>query len=191
VKISFPGKAGTELPAQVVSVEKDEANGIAKFTLSCENIGEDILSLGQEKAQITFHTYSGIRISAAAVHLVRLSDVLPQSAASEEDSSVSAASDSAASPGGSSAVSQAAPDSAAAAGSASAASSAAGGTEDFVSGVYVKYGSLARFRRITELYEENGYILVPDSGALGTDNEVRLYDEIIVAGSNLYDGKLL
>ena len=35
------------------------------------------------------------------------------------------------------------------------------------------------------------YILIPDNGKLGTDNEVRLYDEIIVQGTNLQDGKLL
>ena len=44
-------------------------------------------------------------------------------------------------------------------------------------GVYVKYGDLQRFRRITILYED--------------DNELRLYDEVIVEGSNLQDGKLL
>ena len=35
------------------------------------------------------------------------------------------------------------------------------------------------------------YTLIPDNGKLGTDNEVRLYDEIIVQGTNLQDGKLL
>lgn len=58
-------------------------------------------------------------------------------------------------------------------------------------GVYVKYGDLQRFRKITILYENENYILVPMDGALGTDNEVRLYDEIIVEGTNLQDGKLL
>ncbi len=33
--------------------------------------------------------------------------------------------------------------------------------------------------------------LIPPDGAIGTDNEVRLYDEIIVEGTNLQDGKLL
>lgn len=63
--------------------------------------------------------------------------------------------------------------------------------KDGAKGVYVKYGDLQRFRKITILYEDENYILVPDDGALGTDNEVRLYDEIIVEGSNLQDGKLL
>ena len=58
-------------------------------------------------------------------------------------------------------------------------------------GVYVKYGNLQRFLKITTLYENDSYILIPDNGKIGTDNEVRLYDEIIVQGTNLQDGKLL
>lgn len=58
-------------------------------------------------------------------------------------------------------------------------------------GVYVNYGGIQRFRHIETLYEDENYILVPPDGALGTANEVRLYDEIIVEGSNLQDKKLL
>lgn len=58
-------------------------------------------------------------------------------------------------------------------------------------GVYVKYGDLQRFRKIQILYEDDQYMLVPADGAVGTDNEVRLYDEIIVEGSNLQDGGLI
>lgn len=62
---------------------------------------------------------------------------------------------------------------------------------DGENGVYVKYGNLQRFRRITKLYEDENYILVPETGKLGTENEVRLYDEIIVEGNNLQDGRLM
>lgn len=62
---------------------------------------------------------------------------------------------------------------------------------DGAKGVYVKYGTLQRFRKITILYENDKYMLVPSDGALGTDNEVRLYDEVIVEGTNLQDRKLL
>ena len=58
-------------------------------------------------------------------------------------------------------------------------------------GVYVKYGNLQRFLKIATLYENDSYILIPENGKIGTDNEVRLYDEIIVQGTNLQDGKLL
>ena len=58
-------------------------------------------------------------------------------------------------------------------------------------GVYVKYGNLARWRKITVLYQDESYILVPKDGKVGTDNEVRLFDEIIVEGTDLKDGKIL
>lgn len=58
-------------------------------------------------------------------------------------------------------------------------------------GVYVKYGDLQRFRKITILYEDDNYMLVPADGGIGKDSEVRLYDEIIVEGSNLQDGGLI
>ena len=58
-------------------------------------------------------------------------------------------------------------------------------------GVYVKYGNLARWRRITVLYQNEEYILVPEGGKVGTENEVRLFDEVIVEGSDLRDGKML
>ena len=58
-------------------------------------------------------------------------------------------------------------------------------------GVYVKYGNLQRFRKITIVYEDENYMLVPYGGEVDTDNEVRLYDEIIVEGFNLQDGELI
>lgn len=58
-------------------------------------------------------------------------------------------------------------------------------------GVYVKYGNLARWRKIQVLYQNDKYILVPEGGKKGTENEVRLFDEIIVEGTDLKDGKLL
>ena len=186
VQLSFPGKAETKLPATVVSVEKDEQNGIAKFVLQCEYVGTDILKLSQETAQIDFASYNGLRISSSAVHLVW-----------QEPSASSTAASSASSQAGS----------AASVPSSAAASSASDGTShlldaiasspaqggEYVAGVYVKYGNLARFRRITVLYEDkaSGYILVPLNGAMGTGDEVRMYDEVIVSGSDLYDGKLL
>lgn len=58
-------------------------------------------------------------------------------------------------------------------------------------GVYVKYGDLQRFRKIQILYEDENYMLVPSDGAVGADSEIRLYDEVIVEGSNLQDGGLI
>ena len=132
VQISVPGKQDTPLDAEVLSVETDEDSGLAKIVIECGTINPEVLTLGQEEAQIDLQTYSGIRISRSALHIV-----------------------------------------------------------DGHNGVYVAAGNLQRFRKITILYEDEDYILVPDDGAVGTDNEVRLYDEVIVAGTDLQDGKLM
>ncbi len=69
--------------------------------------------------------------------------------------------------------------------------------ENYIPGVYVKYGNLARFCKIDPVDEEHplitegDYILVLPSGTANSVSQVRLYDEIIVSGQNLYDGKLL
>ena len=132
VKISVPGKQNTPLAATLVEVTPDEASGVAKLVFECQTINAEILSFGQETAQIDIKTYEGIRINKEALHIV-----------------------------------------------------------DGARGVYVKYGNLQRFLKITTLYEDDSYILIPGNGAIGTDNEVRLYDEVIVQGTNLQDGKLL
>ena len=69
--------------------------------------------------------------------------------------------------------------------------------ENYIPGVYVKLGNIARFRRIDPvdadhpLITDGDYILVLPEGTDGSVSKVKLYDEIIVSGQNLYDGKLL
>ncbi|MGN0707153.1 MAG: HlyD family efflux transporter periplasmic adaptor subunit [Faecalibacterium sp.] len=76
-------------------------------------------------------------------------------------------------------------------------SEAEGQGENYIPGVYVKFGNLARFCRIDPvdrdhpLITDGDYVLITPSGTSGSVSQVRLYDEIIVSGQNLYDGKLL
>lgn len=132
VRISVPGKQDEPLDANVLSVETDEDNGVAKIVLECGSINANVLTLGREDAQIDLHTYTGIRIDSRALHIV-----------------------------------------------------------DGANGVYVKVGNLQRFRKIDILYQNEEYILVPEDGKVGSDNEVRLYDEVIVEGTSLQDGRLM
>lgn len=190
VQISFPGKAETAREATVVSVETDSESGLAKFVLSCTYLDADILQLGQENAQIDFETYTGLRVSADAIHLVREDQLLSSRSSATSTSSSAAASASASQAGADAAA-------ASAASADSTAASAAAGEEaansEYVTGVFVKYGNIARFRRAEILYEspDSGYVLIAPGGSVGTDNEVRLYDEVIISGMELYDGKLL
>ena len=76
-------------------------------------------------------------------------------------------------------------------------SEAEGQGENYIPGVYVKYGNLARFCKIDPVDDQHpqvldgDYLIVLPSGTAGSISQVRLYDEIIVSGQNLYDGKLL
>ena len=60
-------------------------------------------------------------------------------------------------------------------------------TVDGQTGVYVKLGNIVRFRRIDIGYSDDSMILatVPD----GESGYLKQYDEIIIEGTDLYDGK--
>lgn len=60
-------------------------------------------------------------------------------------------------------------------------------------GVYIKYGNVVEFKQIDPIFENEEYVIVPAKTKIGTDenNEVLLYDEIIISGKDLYEGKLL
>ncbi len=60
---------------------------------------------------------------------------------------------------------------------------------DETMGVYVNFSNLVQFKRITPIFEDENYVVVPLDNT--RDNQVKLHDSIIVKGRNLYDGKYL
>lgn len=56
-------------------------------------------------------------------------------------------------------------------------------------GVYVKFSKLVQFKKVKPVYQDANYAILPLNG--DADNQVELYDDIIVKGVNLYDGKYL
>ena len=56
-------------------------------------------------------------------------------------------------------------------------------------GVYVKFSKLVIFKKVNPVYQDENYVILPLTVEAG--NEVELYDDIIVKGVNLYDGKYL
>lgn len=66
-----------------------------------------------------------------------------------------------------------------------------------IEGVYVKYGDRLRFVQIFSDATINGYAVCKTSLSsdeqemLVTDSTIQLYDEVVVEGTDLYDGKLL
>ena len=163
VQIRFPGQTDQALPAQLTEVTIDEGAGLARFVLTCDSVTGEVLRLGQAEAEVIVSRTTGLRVPAAAVHYVLET---PEASSGE------------------------------AASSGTVEGSAAAG-ENYVPGVYVKFGNLAHFCRIDPvdsdhpLVTDGAYIIVPPKGTDGSVSEVRLYDQVIVEGQNLYDGKLL
>lgn len=63
-----------------------------------------------------------------------------------------------------------------------------------VEGVYVLHGSQISFRQIVPLFSTESYVVCsrnPDADSLMTDATVELYDEVVVEGTDLYDGKVV
>ncbi len=63
-----------------------------------------------------------------------------------------------------------------------------------VQGVYVLYGSEVQFKEISILYAGNDYVLCdpsPADGILFSGETISLYDQVIMEGDDLYDGKVI
>lgn len=60
-------------------------------------------------------------------------------------------------------------------------------------GVFILVGSVVDFRQIDVLFEFDGYYIVsaPSSGDPDYSSKLKLYDQIITSGKNLYVGKLI
>ena len=64
-----------------------------------------------------------------------------------------------------------------------------------VKGVYVLHGTEIRFRQIIPLYSTSSYVICKqypeESDQLMTDETVQMYDEVVIEGTDLYDGKIV
>ncbi|MCR5484114.1 MAG: hypothetical protein K6F09_00840 [Clostridiales bacterium] len=57
-----------------------------------------------------------------------------------------------------------------------------------VRGVYVLAGNVVKFKKIEDIYEGDGFVM---SATSQSENYIRIYDEIITEGRDLYDGKIV
>lgn len=66
--------------------------------------------------------------------------------------------------------------------------------EKKVQGVYVLYGSEVQFKQISIIYSDDDYVICdpdPDDEVLFNGETVSLYDQVIIKGDDLYDGKVI
>ncbi len=131
VNIYFDGENEAGYAADIISVEEDEAAGLAKIVLQSNLMNPQVLSKEHTSVHIEFRQIEGLRISKDALRV-----------------------------------------------------------KDAIDGVYVLRGNIIEFCEIDILYEQDNYYIVSPIYETG-ENEVRLYDEAITSGTDLYDGKLL
>ncbi|MCH5298324.1 MAG: hypothetical protein J1E96_01045 [Ruminococcus sp.] len=63
-----------------------------------------------------------------------------------------------------------------------------------VQGVYVLHGSELQFKQISISYSGSDYVLCnpsPEDGVLFNSTTLELYDQVVIKGDNLYDGKVI
>lgn len=66
--------------------------------------------------------------------------------------------------------------------------------EKQVEGVYILYGNELRFREISKLYETNEYVICnidENNEKLFSGKTIKLYDQIVTEGTDLYAGKIV
>lgn len=66
--------------------------------------------------------------------------------------------------------------------------------EKKVQGVYVLYGSEMQFKQISIIYSDDDYVICdasPDSDVLFNGETVSMYDQVVVEGEGMYDGKVV
>ena len=68
-------------------------------------------------------------------------------------------------------------------------------TYNGVKGVYVLEGGIVRFKRISVVYETEGYVVVSENSAMEADDVripwLSLHDNLITEGKGLYEGKII
>lgn len=66
--------------------------------------------------------------------------------------------------------------------------------EKKVQGVYVLYGSEMQFKQISIIYSDDDYVICdtnPDSDVLFNGETISMYDQVVVEGEGMYDGKVV
>ena len=77
------------------------------------------------------------------------------------------------------------------------ASAAARCVVDGEKGVYVRRGNVARFRKLNIVYSDQTYVISATASQDGEPivddpgNYLKQYDEVILEGKDLYDGKII
>lgn len=136
IDVEFKVSGGAKVPASVHKITTDE-NGNAIVFLKTNYVSEELISLRRVDIEIKFKSFSGLKISTAALRY-----------------------------------------------------------DGLVEGVFVKNDKLVTFKEIKRIYTGEDYVLCMPADKLDDEDEgkhppLSQFDEVIVEGTELYDGKVL
>ena len=163
VYLSMPFASSEKIPATVAALNQVNRQSDAAVVLQCNYMDSDLANIRKETVQIITDQPEGIRVSNKAIHLAEVDcKVLGEDGKPMKDEA----------------------------------------TGEFltqkkeVKGVYVLYGSQLQFKEIVSVYTSASYTLCkqnPDTSELNNINNetIKLYDEVVVEGTGLEDGKIV
>lgn len=163
ITISLPFASINEIPVTVVSVNQQTKTSDGVVILRGEYMNEELASARKENVIINIKSYTGIYVSRKAVHEQELTKTVINDDGSETE------------------------------------------VTESVMGVYVLSGNELEFKQIAVLYSNDDYLVCSEDPKSDEEDGVKmeigifsysepileLYDNIVVEGANLYDGKLV
>lgn len=162
VNLDIPFASTETIPAKVLTKNRDAATGDTAVVFECTYMDSDIASVRSEMIQVNVHTYSGVLVNEKALRFVDI-----EKPVTDEDGNELYNAD----------------------------GTPVTETVKNVKGVYVQNGRQLNFVQVFTEKAVNGYAICKtelskeERNALVTDSTIRLYDKVVVEGTDLYDEK--
>lgn len=162
VYLNMPFASTERVPVTVAAVNQTDRSSEAAVVLQCNYMNNELANARQEAIQVDLETKSGIMVSNRAIHF----DTVYRTVTDENGAVVKDEEGKPVKEG------------------------------KRVKGVYVRHGSELNFKEIVEVYASDTFTIcdpAPEEGALFNEDAgtVKLYDEVVVKGTDLRDGKII
>lgn len=167
IKLPYAEIGSIRATLQAINKGEDEDRVVVVF--NCSYLVAELTSIRTQPIVIQVKTYSGIGIKTAALRTRKIDVEVAKSEADLYISESDMQSDSD--------------------GEEESGSDKVKVGEDYELGVYVLWGDEVIFRKVTELYSKDGVSVIKKDSR--TSGYLKLYDEVIVEGKDLYAGKII
>ena len=163
IMLTISSVSNEQIPVEVVAVNQTDRESDAAVILQSDYNSTALNRARTGTFLLETGSYEGVRVSQRAIHF----ETLPVKRTEDEESTAEGET-----------------------------SSQAQETRE-VRGVYVLHGQEIKFVQVFTVYSDENYVICKTSlseeeqAELLTEDTITLYDEVVVGGSNLYDGKIV